>query len=79
MEIIIKLEPFTLQQTVFIKHENGTIERKELPQKELASFISLQKNVTKVHCFGNEKFVSKLEETCISKYKLNNIDFCINC
>ena len=78
-ELIIKFEPFTLKQTIFIKHEDGSIGRKEIPQSELTSFISLHPDICKIHFFGNEEFVSKIKEECITKYKMNNIDFCVNC
>lgn len=79
MELVVKFEPFVLQQTIFIKHADGTIEQKDIPQKELASFISLQEDLSKVHFFGNKEFVSKVKEECLTKYKLKETIFCINC
>lgn len=76
-EIIIKFEPFVFKQTVFIK-ENNHINKEEVPQKELSSYISLLEDVDKVHLFGNEKFADKIKEECMTKYKINNINFYIN-
>ena len=77
-EVIIKFEPFVFKQTVFIKHENGTLTEEKVPQKELASYISLLEDVDKVHLFGQDKFAMKVKEECLTKYKVNNIDICIN-
>ncbi len=77
-EVIIKFEPFVFKQTVFIKDENGVLTKDKVPQKELASYISLLENVEQVHLFGNDKYALKLKEECITKYKINNIDICIN-
>lgn len=76
-EVIIKFEPFVFKQTIFIK-EGNEIKQEQIPQKELSSFISLLDDVSKVHLFGNQKFAEKIKEECITKYKVNNIDFCIN-
>lgn len=76
-EVIIKFEPFVFKQTIFIK-EGNEIKQEQIPQKELSSFISLLDDVNKVHLFGNQKFAEKIKEECTTKYKINNIDFCIN-
>ena len=77
-EVIIKFEPFVFKQTVFIKNEDGTLVTDKVPQKELSSYISLLNDVSKVHLFGNDKYAMKLKEECLTKYKVNNIDICIN-
>lgn len=69
-ELIIKFEPFVFKQTVFAKMEDGTIIKEQVPQKELASFISLLDNVSKIHFFGNESYAMKIKEECITKYNL---------
>ena len=76
-EVIIKFEPFIFKQTVFIK-DGDKILREEVSQKDLANFVSLLEGIDKVHLFGNEKFAEKIKEECVTKYKTNNIDFCIN-
>ena len=77
-EVIIKFEPFVFKQTVFIKNEDGTIDKEQIPQKEVASYISLLTNVSKVHLFGNEKFASKIKEDCLTKYSLEKMEIIIN-
>ena len=76
-DVIIKFEPFIFKQTVFIKEDNK-ITRDEVPQKELASYISLLEDVGKVHLFGNQKFAEKIKEECMTKYKINNLEILIN-
>lgn len=76
-QLIIKFEPFVFKQTVFLK-EDDDVQKIDIPQKELTSFISLQENLSAVHFFGNEKFIKKIEEECITKYKLNNVKYYIN-
>lgn len=71
-ELIIKFEPFIFKQTVFIKDEKGVITQQQVPQKELASFISLIDNIGKIHFFGNEKYAKKIKEECLTQYKLND-------
>ena len=76
-EIIIKFEPFIFKQTVFIKEDNK-ITRDEVPQKELANYISSLKDVDKIHLFGNKKFAEKIKEECLTKYEINNLEILIN-
>ena len=78
-EIVIKFEPFVFKQTVFIRDENGGIDQEQIPQKELASSLSLKEDICKVHFFGNEKFAEKLKTECVTKYKLQDSLFYINC
>lgn len=79
-QIVIKFEPFVFRQTVFIKDEDsGEITQESIPQKELASYLSLEEDICKVHFFGNEKFANKIKTECISKYKFQDSLFCINC
>ena len=78
-EIVIKFEPFVFKQTVFIRDENGEIDQEQIPQKELASYLSLKEDICKVHFFGNEKFAEKLKIECVTKYKLQDSLFYINC
>lgn len=78
-ELIIKFEPFVFKQTVFIKHEDGHVEKTNIPQKEISSYISLRPDIDKVHFFGNDKFIMKFKNECITKYKVNNVKFYINC
>lgn len=78
-EIVVKFEPFVFKQTLFIKdEETGVIEQENIPQKELASYLSLKEDICKVHFFGNEKFAEKIKTECLTKYKINNIEFLIN-
>lgn len=78
-EIVIKFEPFVFKQTVFIRDENGEIDQEQIPQKELASYLSLKEDICKVHFFGNAKFAEKLKTECVTKYKLQDSLFYINC
>ncbi len=78
-EIVIKFEPFVFKQTVFIRDENGGIDQEQIPQKELASYLSLKEDICKIHFFGNEKFAEKLKTECVTKYKLQDSLFYINC
>lgn len=77
-EVVIKFEPFILNQTVFIKEDSGEIIRKDIPQRELANYISLLTDVDKVHLFGNKKFAEKIKSECITKYKIAETKFIIN-
>ena len=78
-ELIVKIAPFVLKQCVYIKDMNtGEIKEICIPQKELASFISLQEDLKEVHLFGNQKFIKKLQEDCICKYNVKNCIFKIN-
>ena len=72
-EVVIKIAPFVLKSTVFIK-ENGEIRSVEIPQKEISSFLSLEPDVDVVHLFGNEKITNKIQEECMVKYSLKNIE-----
>ena len=76
-ELVIKIAPFVFKQTVFIK-EDGEWRTVEVPHKELTSFISLEPDVKTVHLFGNEKMVKKVQEECVTKYSLADIEFKIN-
>ena len=78
-EIVVKFEPFVLKQTVFIKdEESGQITQETVPQKELASYLSLKENLHKIHFFGNAKFAEKIKTECVTKYKLDNVENVIN-
>ena len=78
-ELIIKFQPFVFKQVVFIK-EGRKVSQQEVPQRELAEFISLCNNVDCVHFFGNEKFARKIKDDCICKYKMmpNRTKFVFN-
>lgn len=78
-ELIIKFQPFVFKQTVFIK-EGNKLSEEQVPQRDLANYISLCKGVDTVHFFGNEKFAKKVREDCICKYNLtpNKIKFFFN-
>ena len=78
-ELIIKFQPFVFKQTVFIK-DGRNLKEESVPQKDLASYISLCKDVDCVHFFGNEKFASKIKEECITKYQVkpNQVKFLLN-
>lgn len=76
-EVIIKFQPFVFKQTVFIK-EGEELYTHQVPQRELASYISLLANVKCVHLFGNAKYAKKLKDECCTKYNLNNLDILIN-
>lgn len=79
-EMIIKIAPFVLKQTVYIvnRETNEVIEDK-VPQKDLAKYFSAHQNdVDCIHLFGKEEFVKKIQEECITKYKIQNCDFKIN-
>ena len=80
-EFVIKFEPFVFKQTVFIKDiETGTITQESVPQKDLASYISLQKeDLHKIHFFGNTKFAEKIKTECATKYNLQDSLFSVNC
>ena len=79
-EMIIKLAPFVLKQTVYIiDKETKEVKEDKIPQKELSKYISLHENdIDHVHLFGNEDFIRKIQEECISKYKVCKCDFKIN-
>lgn len=78
-EAIVKFEPFVFRQTVFIKDtENGEVTQEDIPQKELASYLSLKEDICKVHFFGNEKFASKIKTECLTKYKMDKVEIIIN-
>ena len=78
-EIVVKFEPFVFKQTIFIKdEETGIIEQESIPQKELASYLSLKENICKIHFFGNKNFAEKIKAECLTKYKMNNIEILIN-
>ena len=71
-ELIIRIAPFVLKQCVYIRDiSTGEIQEHMVPQKELASFISLQEDIKEIHLFGNEKFIRKLKEDGMCKYNLN--------
>lgn len=77
-EIIIKFEPFVFKQLVFIKdNETGNIQQEYIPQKELASYLSLKQDICKIHLFGNAKFAEKIKKECATKYSINT-DIIIN-
>ena len=78
-EVVIKFEPFVFRQTVFIRdNQTGEIKQEEIPQKELASYLSLKEDICKVHFFGNKKFADKIKTECVTKYKMDNIEIIIN-
>lgn len=73
-ELVVNIAPFVLKQTIFIR-EDGKVSQLQIPQKEIASYISLHTDIDVVHLFGPEKFTKKIHEECITKYSVNNIDF----
>lgn len=81
-EISIKLAPFVLKQTVFIRDINeigsDTVTSIDVPHSEVANFISLQTDLDTVHLFGNQKFAKKIQEDCLKKYNVKNVTFSIN-
>lgn len=78
-EVVIKFEPFVFKQTVFIKdEETGDIMQEQIPQKELANYLSLKEDLHKIHFFGNAKFAEKIKIECTTKYKMNNVEILIN-
>ena len=52
-ELIIKFQPFVFKQTVFVK-DGSKLKEEQVPQKDLANYISLCEGVHTVHFFGNE-------------------------
>ena len=81
-EISIKLAPFVLKQTIFIRQVSqigeDTLTTIDIPQSQIASFISLQTDLTNVHLFGNQKLAKKIQENCLKKYNVKNVMFTIN-
>lgn len=79
-EVVIKFEPFVFKQTVFIKDvQTGIITQESIPQKDLASYLSLKTDLHKIHFFGNAKFAEKIKTECATKYNLQDQLFSINC
>ena len=78
-ELIIKFQPFVFKQTVFVK-DGSRLKEEQVPQKDLANYISLCEGVHTVHFFGNEKFAKKIKEECITKYQMkpSTINFVYN-
>ncbi len=76
-ELIIKFAPFVLKQSVFIKDGDKIIEEK-IPQKEIASFVSAQENVKKIHFFGNETYARKIAAEVTTKYGMTDIEMLFN-
>lgn len=78
-ELAIHVAPFTFKCKGMLKDiELGTYEIVKIPQREIASFISVQEDLRKVHLFGNDKIVRKIKEDCLTKYNVNNVLFVIN-
>ncbi len=78
-EVIVKFTPFIFKQSVFIKDiSTGKIEEKQIPQKELVSFLSLLPKVEKIHLFGNEAYANKIKEEFFTKYKTKGVIVLIN-
>ena len=78
-EAVIKFEPFVFKQTVFIKdNDTGEVKREQIPQSELASYLSLKEDICRVHFFGNEKFADKIKTECFTKYKMDKVEIIIN-
>lgn len=78
-ELVIHVGPFVFKSEVIIKDNDlGTYETVKVPQRDLASFISSQKDITKVHLYGNDKVVRKIEEDCLTKFNVKNVAFSIN-
>ncbi len=77
-EVVIKFEPFVFKQTVFIRDSSGEIQKEQVPQRELANYISLLNDVEKVHLFGNKNFAEKIKSDCITKYKISETKIIIN-
>ena len=66
-EIIIKFKPFVLKQTVFIKENDKIIEQK-MAKKELPDFLAKANDIDVIHFFGNQKYVEKIKDECLSKF-----------
>ena len=78
-EAVIKFEPFVFKQTIFIRDDNtGEVERKDIPQKEIASYLSFVNDINKIHFFGNEKFAEKIKKEFLTKYKMEKVEILIN-
>ena len=79
-KIVIKYEPFTFDQTLYIK-EIGTdtdAEVVHIKANEIPKFISEAEDIEEVHLYGNEKLVQNVRKECLTKYRLHNIDFYVN-
>lgn len=79
-EMLIKIAPFVFKQTVYtIDRETNEVREDKVPQKELPSFFSLHEDeIDCIHIFGKEEFVKKIQEECMTKYKICKCDFKIN-
>lgn len=79
-EMIIKIAPFVLNQTVYtIDKDTNEVTEDKVPQKDLAKFFSQHENdVDCIHIFGKEEFVRKIQEECMTKYSGNKCNFKIN-
>ena len=81
-EIGIKIAPFVLKQTVFIREVSeigdDNVTTVSMPWNEIPKFISLQTDLDKVYLFGSQKFAKKIQEDCLVKYNVKNVTFVIN-
>lgn len=79
-DFVIKFQPFVFKQTIFIRDiETGEFSADSVPQKEIASYISLAEDVRKVHLFGSEKYAEKIKNECFTKYNMkDSVEILIN-
>lgn len=78
-ELIVKIQPFTMKQSIFIKDNDKIIEQK-VDYRNLPCFIAECDCLDSVHIFGNEKQAKKIMQECKLKYKVNTqkVNFVLN-
>ena len=69
-ELIIKVQPFTMKQTIYIK-DGRHVKEEKVDYRELAKFISNCSDLDTVHFFGSQKIAQKIALECATKYNMN--------
>lgn len=81
-EAIIKIEPFDIQQKIYITNSNGQQEERLVNLEELPDFLVNFENLKTVHMMGNEQFINlfvqKTREKELFKYKDTKLNILIN-
>jgi len=77
-ELIVKIQYFTMKQTVYIK-DGRNVREERVDYRNLPQFIAECPDLSVVHIFGTEKQAKKIVQDCRVKYKINQKDIKFMC
>lgn len=78
MQAVVRIDPFTVNQTVFIseKKQFSGFRKVNTDLSELSNFLMSLEGLTEIHLFGQPDYIKKIIEPIETKY--SNINIYIN-